>query len=117
MGKFGYTRSEKDHCCYFKYFDNSYIILLLYVDDMFIAGPSIEKIKNLKKELSKQFEMKDLKSAKQHLGMRITRDKAKRTLKLSNFLCHCLGACFNPYMLFVNLQTRFSFPCTMNLSG
>ena len=79
----GYTRNEKDNCCYFKHFDNSYIILLLYVDDMLIVGPSIEEIKNLKRELSKQFEMKDLGSAKQILGMRITRDKAKGTLKLS----------------------------------
>ena len=77
MGKFGYTRSEEDHCCYFKHFDNSYIILLLYVDDMLIIGPSIEEIKNLKRELSKQVEMKDLGDAKQIFGMRITRDKAK----------------------------------------
>ena len=64
MGKSGYTRSEKDHYCYFKYFDNSYIILLLYVDDMLITRLSIEVIINLKRELSKQFEMKDLGSAK-----------------------------------------------------
>ena len=38
-----------------KSFDNSYIILLLYVDDMLIAGSNIEKINNLKKQLSKQF--------------------------------------------------------------
>jgi ATP-binding cassette subfamily B (MDR/TAP) protein 1 len=33
----GYTRCQADHYCYVKYFDNSYIILLLYVDDMLIA--------------------------------------------------------------------------------
>ena len=71
MGKSGYTRSEEDHYYYFKHFDNLYIILLLYVDDILIAGPSIEEIKNLKRELSKQFEMKDLGSAKQIFGMKI----------------------------------------------
>ena len=35
----GYTRCHADHCCYFKRFDSSYIILLLYVDDMLVAGP------------------------------------------------------------------------------
>nr|CAN76388.1 hypothetical protein VITISV_037906 [Vitis vinifera] len=64
-------------------FDNSYIILLSYVDDMLIAGSDIEKINNLKKQLSKQFAMKDLGAAKQILGMRIIRDKANGTLKLS----------------------------------
>uniref|UniRef100_A0A2N9EY29 CCHC-type domain-containing protein n=1 Tax=Fagus sylvatica TaxID=28930 RepID=A0A2N9EY29_FAGSY len=79
----GFTRYQADHCCYVKSFDNSYIILLLYVDDMLIARSSIEEINNLKKQLSKQFTMKDLGPAKQILGMRITRDKANGTLKLS----------------------------------
>nr|CAN72350.1 hypothetical protein VITISV_034941 [Vitis vinifera] len=38
MHRIGFKRCEADHCCYFKSFDNSYIILLLYVDDMLIAG-------------------------------------------------------------------------------
>ncbi|RVW71155.1 Retrovirus-related Pol polyprotein from transposon TNT 1-94 [Vitis vinifera] len=83
MHRIGFKRCEADHCCYFKSFDNSYIILLLYVDDMLIAGSDIEKINNLKKQLSKQFAMKDLGAAKQILGMRIIRDKANGTLKLS----------------------------------
>ena len=44
---------EVDHYCYVKFFGNSYIILLLYVDDMLIAGSSIEEINNLKKQFSK----------------------------------------------------------------
>ena len=50
---------------------------------MLIAGSSTEEINNLKKQLSKQFAMKDLGAAKQILGMRIIRDKANGTLKLS----------------------------------
>ena len=45
----GFIRSNMDHCCYFKRFDNCYIILLLYVDDMLIAGSSMVEIKQLKK--------------------------------------------------------------------
>ena len=69
MKRIGFKRYESDHYCYVKFFDNSYIILLLYVDDMLIAGFSIEEINNLKKQLSKQFVMKDLAAAKQILGM------------------------------------------------
>ena len=50
---------------------------------MLIAGSSIKEINDLKKQLSKQFAMKDLGAAKQILGMRIIRDKANGTLKLS----------------------------------
>ncbi|RVW54404.1 Retrovirus-related Pol polyprotein from transposon TNT 1-94 [Vitis vinifera] len=56
------------YCC-------MWMICLLWSD--------IEKINNLKKQLSKQFAMKDLGAAKQILGMRIIRDKANGTLKLS----------------------------------
>ena len=83
MHRIGFKGCEVDHCCYVKSFDNSYIILLLYVDDMLIARFSIEEINNLKKQLSKQFAMKDLGAAKQILGMRIIRDKISGTLKLS----------------------------------
>ncbi|RVW64114.1 Retrovirus-related Pol polyprotein from transposon TNT 1-94 [Vitis vinifera] len=67
MHRIGFKKCEADHCCYVKSFDNSYIILLLYVDDMLIAGSDIEKINNLKKQLSKQFAMKDLGATKQIL--------------------------------------------------
>ena len=83
MHRIGFKRCEADHCCYVKFSDNSYIILLLYVDDILIVGSSIEEINNLKKQLSKQFVMKDLGVAKQILGMRIIRDKSNVTLKLS----------------------------------
>ena len=83
MHRIGFKRCETNRCCYVKSFDNSYIILLLYVDDMLIAGSSIDEINNLKKQLSKQFAMKDLGAVKQILGMRIIRDKANGKLKLS----------------------------------
>ena len=82
MHRIGFKRCDANHCCYVKFFDSSYIILLLYVDDMLIVGSSIEEINDLKKQLSKQFAMKDL-GAKKILGMRIIRDKANGTLKLS----------------------------------
>ena len=70
MHRIGFKRSEVDHCCYVKFFDNSYIILLLYMDDMPIVGSSIEEINNLKKQLLKQFAMKVLGATKQILGMK-----------------------------------------------
>ena len=48
-----------------------YIYLLLYVDDMFIASKSRSAIDKLKKDLSSEFEMKDLGEAKKVLSMKI----------------------------------------------
>ncbi|KAF5797362.1 putative RNA-directed DNA polymerase [Helianthus annuus] len=75
MGRVGYKRCDNDHCCYIKKFKGSYIILLLYVDDMLIAGSDMSEIKKLKRQMSEEFEMKDLGAANQILGMSIFRNK------------------------------------------
>ena len=69
---------------YFKRQDNGrYIILLLYVDGMLVAGFNMGDINVLKRKLAKSFVMKDLSDANQILGMRITRDKKIHKLTLS----------------------------------
>ena len=60
-----------------------FIILLLYVDDMLVAGTNMQDINVLKKKLANSFLMKDLGVAKKILGMRITRDKKNHKLTLS----------------------------------
>ena len=46
----GYNRLSSDHYTYYKRFDgdNNFIILLLYVDDMLVAGPNKAQIQELK---------------------------------------------------------------------
>eukprot|EP00253_Pinus_taeda_P013465 PITA_13465 len=70
-----FIRSEYDHCVYFKSFNSIFIILALYVDDMLIACKSVEEMNNLKVQLSRTFDMKDLRAPKHILGMEIHRDK------------------------------------------
>jgi len=59
MASNGYMRLQVDHFYYFKYFENSYIILLLYVNDMLVAGSNMKEIVNLKAQLARKFLMKD----------------------------------------------------------
>ena len=80
----GYNITLSNHCVFTRKFsDDDFIILLLYVDDMLIIGHDSSKINRLKKELSKSFAMKKLGSAKQILGMKISRDRKNRKLWLS----------------------------------
>ena len=58
-----------------KWFENSYIMLQLYVDDMFIAGFSMKEIVNLNASLAKKFSMKNFVPARKILGMKISREK------------------------------------------
>jgi hypothetical protein len=80
----GYSRCHSDHCVYFKKIENgSFIILLLYVDDMLVAGTNMQDINVIKNKLANSFAMKDLGATKKILVMRITRDMKNRKLTLS----------------------------------
>uniref|UniRef100_A0A3Q7EZJ0 Reverse transcriptase Ty1/copia-type domain-containing protein n=1 Tax=Solanum lycopersicum TaxID=4081 RepID=A0A3Q7EZJ0_SOLLC len=63
--------------------DDSFIYLVLYVDDMLIAAKKKYDIQKLKGLLSAEFEMKDLGAARKSLGMEIIRDRERRKLFLS----------------------------------
>jgi hypothetical protein len=80
----GYSRCHSDHCGYFKRLENgSYIIFLLYVDGMLVAGSNMKDISVLKKKLYNSFVMEDLGATKKILGMKITRDIKNQKLTLS----------------------------------
>jgi hypothetical protein len=84
MKEQGYSRWHSDHCVYFKNLENGiYIILLLYVDGMLVAGSNMQDINVLKKKLANSFAMKDLGVANKIFGMRITRDRKNHKLTLS----------------------------------
>ncbi|GJZ97609.1 retrovirus-related pol polyprotein from transposon TNT 1-94 [Tanacetum coccineum] len=77
----GYNRLHADPCAYFKRFgNNDFVILLLYVDDMLVAGPNKYRISKLKAQLAREFEMKDLGPANKILGMQIHRDRVSRKI-------------------------------------
>nr|GEU78296.1 retrovirus-related Pol polyprotein from transposon TNT 1-94 [Tanacetum cinerariifolium] len=53
----------------------SFLYLVLYVDDMLIVAPNKDHIRELKDQLSNDFDMKDLGAAKRILDMEIRRDQ------------------------------------------
>lgn len=70
-----FTRSKFHPCVYIKQVnENERIYLLLYVDDMLIAGNNLDNLKEIKYLLNSEFEMKDLGAAKRILGMKIYRN-------------------------------------------
>ena len=55
----GFTKSKEDSKLYYKIEDDTIMILLLYVDDLFFTGNK-KLIIGCKKKLVAEFEMKDL---------------------------------------------------------
>jgi ATP-binding cassette subfamily B (MDR/TAP) protein 1 len=81
----GYNRLSSNHCIYYKKFekDDDIIIMLLYVDDMLVIGPNKDRVQELKAQLAREFDMKDLGPTNKVLGMQIDRDRSNRKIWLS----------------------------------
>nr|GEV48213.1 putative polyprotein [Tanacetum cinerariifolium] len=72
----GCIRNQFDNYVYSKKVSrDSYVYLLMYVDDMLIAAKNMVVINDLKALLKSEFEMKDLGTAKKILGMEIWHDR------------------------------------------
>src|SRR4051812_20001134 len=78
MARISFIRSQFDHCVYFQFRPgNSFVILLLYMDDILIASNNVKYVMRLKAELNKEFDMKDLGVVSRILRIDIQRDRNK----------------------------------------
>lgn len=76
--------SQYDSCVYYIVLeDGSFILLMLYVDDMLIVTNNMYEVDLLKSKLSNEFDMKDIGDAKKILGMEIQRNRNARKLWVS----------------------------------
>jgi hypothetical protein len=66
----GFTKSKVDSNLYFKVMNDEPVILLLYVDDLFLTGEE-NLITECKKRLTSEFEMKDLDLMHYFLGLEV----------------------------------------------
>jgi hypothetical protein len=66
----GFTKSEVDPNLYYKVVDGDPLILVLYVDDLFLTGAD-RLIDQCKRELASEFEMKDLGLMHYFLGLEV----------------------------------------------
>jgi hypothetical protein len=68
--RLGFSKSHADPNLYYKVVNNAPVILLLYVDDLFLTGAK-SLITQCKKELAFAFDMKDLSLMHYYLGLEV----------------------------------------------
>ena len=66
----GFTKSKEDSNLYFKVEGGRLVMLLLYVDDLFLIGKE-ELFKDAKRRLATKFKMKDLGIMHYFLGFEV----------------------------------------------
>ena len=69
----GFQTNECDKCIYHKSWNNSHVIVCLYIDDLLIFGSNVNVIGETKNILRSHFDMKDLGEANLILGIKITK--------------------------------------------
>ena len=69
----GFTKSKVDPNLYFMVMDDEPVILLMYVDDLFLTGNE-KQIVECKKKLAEEFEMKDLGLMHYFLGLEVLKN-------------------------------------------
>jgi len=82
----GFVPLPADNCIYVQRTTQSgddSVYLLLYVDDLLLACRLLSKLTAVKGQLSNLFSMKDMGEAQYILGLQISRNRADRTLSLS----------------------------------
>jgi len=85
LAQYGFTPSRADPCIFIRYRSDGtwQCILLIYVDDVLTAARTLEEARELEAQLADRFELRALGPAAHFVGMKVMRDRTRRTLTLS----------------------------------
>lgn len=112
---FGFVQSLSDYSLYVKQKGNSFVALLVYVDDIILTGNDLKELNFVKEFVKSQFRIKDLGMLKYFLGIEI--------LSVGNGICmsqrkYCLELLFEFGMLGCKpLTTPIDANTVVNLNG
>ena len=81
LQELGFTQLQSDICIYRGQQPNTFIAI--YVDDLLIIAPTRAEVDELKAKLAKKFKIKDMGPVAWFLSMKIDRNRAKRTISIS----------------------------------
>ena len=69
----GFTQAHSDHTLFTKTSATSFTVILVYVDDIILAGTCLKEFDPLKQALDKTFRIKNLGELKYFLGLELAR--------------------------------------------
>ena len=82
MKRYGLKPDFYEPCLFTWREGNKFLILVLYADDILLTSNDSVKLKEIKVNLKRNFEMTDVGEPKSFLGLEIQRDRKYRTLKI-----------------------------------
>uniref|UniRef100_A0A803LBA1 Integrase catalytic domain-containing protein n=1 Tax=Chenopodium quinoa TaxID=63459 RepID=A0A803LBA1_CHEQI len=108
----GYIQSKKDYSLFTKEENGKQAIILAYVDDLLITSDNLEEIERVKKNLDKEFTIKDLGELRFFVGIEIDRNENGIILNQRKYILDILK---NNGIEYCKVA-KFPFPKGMKLS-
>jgi hypothetical protein len=88
-----YKPSHHDHSLFIKHYGSLFIIVLIYVDDLILAGNNTVEITALKRLLDKKIKIKDFGPLHYFLGLEISRSKEGIFLNQRKYMLDLINSC------------------------
>lgn len=82
----GFEQNPADHCVYSKENQNGKVLLLIWVDDLILAGSNETILTDVKKMLAERFKMKDLGKLKYFLGIDFSQIQGQVTMSQTRYV-------------------------------
>lgn len=111
MNDLKFVRNNCDYCLYYKITKNVTIYILLYVDDLLICSNNKTNLSDIKQKLSLRFNMKDLGTISNYIGIGIKYDKMRNMLLSQKSYIESLAEKFD----IINCNKTYSTPMEVNL--
>ncbi|MCH96019.1 retrovirus-related pol polyprotein from transposon TNT 1-94, partial [Trifolium medium] len=87
----GYKQSSSDYSLFTLQTGNDFTVLLIYVDDIILAGTSLEEFQRIKSILDDHFKIKDLGLLKYFLGLEVAHSKKGITVSQRKYCLDLLS--------------------------
>ena len=91
MSKLKFEQCKSAECLFYRRTGNGELWILLYVDDIVVAGTSLELLSLVKQELGNYVQIKDLGPVHQFLGVSVLRDADRLCLSQEHFINQLLN--------------------------
>ena len=104
-----WTQCIHEPCLFTRRINNCVEILLVYVDDLLIIAPNLERMSDCKKELLNLFQIKDLGGVKHFLNISISIDYERKIINLKQ------PVLLNEFVKDIKGKTKTNIPITKEL--
>lgn len=83
LRRIGFYQVECAPCIYIQGSGQDMVIVVIYVDDTLVIAPKLENVLKVKRQIGKKWKMEDSGDVSHFLGIKISRDRNKHTMHLS----------------------------------